>query len=73
MLGMRSGHESLWPGGTAMEDSGRRLTFPPPRDNNACCHPFPHNCELVQKSQISALFCEKWHLRVPTVGNVLAC
>lgn len=72
---MRSGRESLpfWPGGTAMEDKGERLMFPPPRDDNACCHPFPHKCGLVQKSQINALFCEKWHLRVPTVGNVLAC
>lgn len=53
-----------------MEDNGERPTFPPPREHNACCQPYPHKRGLVQKSQISALFCGKWHLRVPTVGNV---
>lgn len=56
-----------------MEDNGERPTFSPPKDYNACCQSFPHKRGLGQKSQISALFCGKWHLRVPTVGNVLAC
>lgn len=66
MLVMRSGHESLpfWLGGTAMEDKEERLTFPPPRDDNACCHPFPTNVGWCRKAR---------SVRVPTVGNVRAC